>query len=48
MNSSAQFEEFFKDFSCNCKNVQKKSFKKGPDNNNLYSKEKSSLYFTKW
>ena len=29
MNSSAQFEEFFKDFSCNCKNVQKKSFKKG-------------------
>ena len=29
MNSSAQFEEFFKDFSFNCKNVQKKSFKKG-------------------
>lgn len=29
MNSSAKFEEFFKDFSCNCKNVQKKSFKKG-------------------
>ena len=29
MNSATQFEEFFKDFSCNCKNVQKKSFKKG-------------------
>ena len=28
MNSTDQFENFFEDFSCNCKNVQKKSFKK--------------------
>lgn len=28
MNLTEQFENFFKDFSFNCKNVQKKSFKK--------------------
>lgn len=28
MNSSLNIENFLKDFSCNCKNVQKKSFRK--------------------
>ncbi|MBQ2938478.1 MAG: Crp/Fnr family transcriptional regulator [Clostridia bacterium] len=28
MNSSLDIENFLKDFSCNCKNVQKKSFRK--------------------
>ena len=29
ITDSFQFESFLNDFSCNCKNVQKKSFKKG-------------------
>ena len=45
MISNIDMENFIKDFSCNCKNVQKKAFKKGQTIKLLYADEERQTFY---
>ena len=48
MNINFDLPTFVQEFSKKCTKARKEKIFKKPNNNYIYSKEKSNLYFIKW